>query len=401
MMWKRAWQKWHFLKRFRQTGHMHDICSRDIFRSILIRERARSDRNCHKFCVAVFQLGPEPVASSWLQQFVDVLHARKRFTDVVGWLSETEIGVFLPETPASGGETFVCHLREDLNHKGLTPPCHLLTYPSDTSGHQQPEDPCQLSFAFLDGQSDDPSNFADGLCLSAHRIPYHSDRVQELAQISELVVARHPTWKRSLDIVGALVGLIMLSPLFALLAVYIKIVSPGPIFFKQERVGLGQRRFMICKFRTMRVESDVSLHRQLVLEQIRDDKQLTKLDQEDPRIIPFGRILRTTSVDELPQLFNVLFGDMSLIGPRPDVPYAVEQYAAWKRMRFDTMPGLTGLWQVSGKNRTTHSEMVRLDINYFRHLEPLTDIHILLKTLPTIFGEVREYIHHRGHKWVA
>ena len=388
MMWKRIWQKWFLLKGSRPASGTRAICSREIFRSILIRERARSDRNCHQFCVAVFQFGPKPVTPFCLQQFVDVLHARKRFTDVAGWLSETEIGVFLPETAALGGERFIHDLRAALNQRELTPTCHLLTHPSNPVGPQQ-DDPCQLHFAFLDGESDHPCELEDSRRLPDH-VPSGHKNSQGLTELRELVVVGCSTWKRSLDLVGALLGLIGLSPLFALLAIHIKIVSPGPVFFKQERVGLGERRFKIWKFRTMHVESDSSLHQQMVMEQIRQNKPLTKLDPEDPRIIPFGRILRATCVDELPQLFNVLCGDMSLIGPRPDVPYAVEQYAAWKRMRFDAMPGLTGLWQVSGKNRTTHSEMVRLDINYFRQLGLLTDMRIMIKTLPAVWGEIRK-----------
>ena len=200
---------------------------------------------------------------------------------------------------------------------------------------------------------------------------------------------RTPAWKRALDVTGALVGLILLSPLFLLLAVLIKTVSPGPAFFRQERIGYGGRPFTLWKFRTMHISSDPMVHQRHVHDLIDNDKTLTKLDTvRDPRIIPFGDLLRQSCLDELPQLINVLSGDMSLVGPRPVPPYESDQYLPWHRHRFDVPPGLTGLWQVSGKNRTTFREMMRLDIGYSRKVSLRQDGMIVLKTLPVICAQL-------------
>jgi lipopolysaccharide/colanic/teichoic acid biosynthesis glycosyltransferase len=208
-------------------------------------------------------------------------------------------------------------------------------------------------------------------------------------------VCRLPVWKRSLDIVGALVGLVLFSPLFLLIAVVIKIVSPGPVFFKQARVGCGGKLFRCWKFRTMQVKADPSAHQQHVRNLIRGDtngvagKPMIKLDAgRDSRLIPLGGILRQSCLDELPQLINVLRGEMSLVGPRPCLSYEAQEYLLWQTMRFDAVPGMTGLWQVSGKNQTTFTEMIRLDILYAKKQSLWLDIKILLKTLPVIITQI-------------
>ena len=147
----------------------------------------------------------------------------------------------------------------------------------------------------------------------------------------------------------------------------VRIVSKGPVLFRQERVGYLGQRFMCFKFRTMFVNSDTNVH-QGHLDQLMDsDAPLIKMDSKgDPRIIPFGKLLRATGLDELPQLLNVLRGEMSLVGPRPCLPYEYNKYQRWQKERFNTLPGLTGLWQVGGKNKTTFTEMICLDIRYAR-----------------------------------
>src|SRR5947207_4546049 len=167
-----------------------------------------------------------------------------------------------------------------------------------------------------------------------------------------------PVWKRTMDVVLSGAGLILLSPLLLVVAAIIKIVSPGPAFLKQERVGLHGEPFAFWKFRTMRVNADAGPHQNHLNELIATDTPMVKLDtRNDPRVFPFGRILRNTCLDELPQLINVLLGDMSLVGPRPCMAYEFQQYQDWQQRRFDAMPGITGLWQVSGKNKTTFTEM--------------------------------------------
>ena len=198
-----------------------------------------------------------------------------------------------------------------------------------------------------------------------------------------------PAWKRFLDIVCILLASPILIPLAAFIALSIKLVSPGPVLFKQERVGLFGRHFECLKFRTMRVGADVSTHQGHLSDLMAANRPMTKLDAEgDPRVIPGGLLLRATGLDELPQIINILRREMSLVGPRPCVPYEYERYSARHKTRFNTVPGLTGLWQVSGKNRTTFEEMIDLDIHYAENKSLWLDLKIIFKTIPAIIVQV-------------
>lgn len=193
--------------------------------------------------------------------------------------------------------------------------------------------------------------------------------------------------KRALDIVGSVSGLIVLSPLFLLIAVMIKITSRGPIFFIQERVGYRQKRFKCWKFRTMRTDVDSKLHEQHISKLTESGGPMKKIEK-DPRVTPIiGTLLRKMSLDELPQLINVLLGDMSLVGPRPCLPYEVKNYNSLQMKRFNALPGITGLWQVSGKNRTTFEEMAGLDVKYVERCSIGTDLNILFRTVPVVVKE--------------
>lgn len=200
-----------------------------------------------------------------------------------------------------------------------------------------------------------------------------------------------PRWKRILDVVITLLALPLAVPLGALIAGLIRMVSKGPVLFKQERVGYLGQRFMCFKFRTMFVGADAAMHQGHLHQLIDSNRPMTKMDSHgDPRIIPFGRLLRSSGLDELPQLINVLRGEMSLVGPRPCMPYEYDRYLPWQRERFSTLPGLTGLWQVSGKNRTTFVEMILLDIKYAREKAVWQDLAILLRTIPALIVQVWE-----------
>ena len=198
-------------------------------------------------------------------------------------------------------------------------------------------------------------------------------------------------WKRTLDIVVILLALPLLVPLVMVVAALIRIVSAGPVLFKQERVGYLGRRFMCFKFRTMFVGADAVVHQGYLRHLMDSNTPMTKMDSEgDPRIIPFGLLLRSSGLDELPQLINVLRGEMSLVGPRPCLPYEYEKYLPWQKERFASVPGLTGLWQVSGKNQTTFVEMIQLDIRYAREKTLWFDMIILLRTVPALISQVWE-----------
>jgi len=198
-------------------------------------------------------------------------------------------------------------------------------------------------------------------------------------------------WKRALDVLLILLALPFLIPLALLAALLIRSGSRGPVLFRQERIGYHDRRFMCFKFRTMFVDADPATHQGHLLQLMNSNTPMQKMDSEgDPRIIPFGRLLRASGLDELPQLINVLRGEMSLVGPRPCLPYEYEQYLPWQRERFETVPGLTGLWQVSGKNKTTFVEMIQLDIKYAKSKTLWWDLKIILMTVPALVIQMLE-----------
>lgn len=198
-------------------------------------------------------------------------------------------------------------------------------------------------------------------------------------------------WKRALDLTLIFLLLPAICLFGLVVALLVKLGSRGPVLFRQERVGFHGRRFVCLKFRTMKPDADAGSHERYVKELIQGSAPMTKLDaRRDPRLIPFGSLLRATGLDELPQLINVLRGEMSIVGPRPCLPYEYELYEPWQRRRFDAVPGLTGLWQVSEKNRTSFNEMIRLDIEYSIRAGFWLDVKIILLTLPALLAQCFE-----------
>jgi lipopolysaccharide/colanic/teichoic acid biosynthesis glycosyltransferase len=197
-----------------------------------------------------------------------------------------------------------------------------------------------------------------------------------------------PFWKRSLDLGLIAVALPGWLTIGAFVALVIRVGSVGPVFFRQKRIGYKGREFTLYKFRTMHMNAADDPHRQYTQNLIRSHDAMIKLDaQKDPRLVPLGSLLRASGLDELPQLLNVVRGEMSLVGPRPCIPYEYEIYKPWHRQRLDAAPGLTGLWQVSGKNRTTFEQMVRLDIEYALRRSLWLDLKIIFKTLPALWRQ--------------
>jgi len=200
-----------------------------------------------------------------------------------------------------------------------------------------------------------------------------------------------PTWKRVLDMAAILLALPCVLPVAALIAVIIRSTSTGPVLFQQERVGYRGRRFMCLKFRTMFCGAETATHQGHLKHLMDSDAPMVKMDARgDSRIIPLGKLLRAAGLDELPQLINVLKGEMSLVGPRPCLPYEADQYLPWQQERFNAAPGLTGLWQVSGKNRTTFTKMIQLDIEYGRRMNLWLDLTIIFKTIPALLVQMRD-----------
>jgi exopolysaccharide biosynthesis polyprenyl glycosylphosphotransferase len=198
--------------------------------------------------------------------------------------------------------------------------------------------------------------------------------------------------KRIMDIIGSFLCIIIFLPFFIIISTCIKLTSKGPVFFRQERVGQFGKKFIFLKFRSMYSNNDPNIHKEYISKLIHENKSydgrndnteakpLYKI-KDDPRITPLGRLLRKTSLDEIPQFFNVLKGEMSLVGPRPPIPYEIDNYDIWHRRRvIEIKPGITGLWQVDGRSSTSFDDMVRLDIKYFQEWSLWLDIKILLKT---------------------
>jgi lipopolysaccharide/colanic/teichoic acid biosynthesis glycosyltransferase len=210
---------------------------------------------------------------------------------------------------------------------------------------------------------------------------------------------RIPRWKRVLDIVCILIASPVLLPVMAAISVLIKLGSKGPILFYQERVGHLGQRFSCLKFRTMVIAADTSLHEGHCTRLIESDLPMIKMDsQGDSRVVPFGRQLRATGLDELPQIINVLRGEMSLVGPRPCLPCEYDQHLDWQKERYNSLPGLTGLWQVSGKNTTTFNQMIGFDLEYDRNKSVWLDLTIMMRTIPAVITQVWEIWNRNNEK---
>jgi lipopolysaccharide/colanic/teichoic acid biosynthesis glycosyltransferase len=341
------------------------VFGEDLFRSVLVRERKRADRSNQPLLLALITLLAvrEAEAAAIWPAVVDAMDAAKRDTDVLGWFDDLlTLGLILPEaeSPAALARDLDDRIRREL-------------------------------FRRLDAQT------ASRVSIQVH---IHPDPGSVENPIVDRPFAagkrrsRYDVAKRAIDFVASLALLALLSPLFLVIAALVKLTSPGPVFFRQERVGQMMKPFMMLKFRTMRVNTDHAIHYEFVSSFIKSGNRVASAGKSglfkivnDPRVTSIGRLLRRTSLDELPQLWNVLRGDMSLVGPRPPLAYEVAQYQSWHRRRvLEAKPGVTGLWQVTGRSRTTFDEMVRLDIRYARTYSAWTDIKILLATPRAVFS---------------
>ena len=337
----------------------------DLFRTVLIRERKRADRYDQTFTLATFAVRQAHNINrrALLQQVAATVTAVTRQADVIGWVKNNEVlGLILldtelPTAPKSGHGQARVHseLVKRLGQDALA----LL----------------EIDWYLHAG----PSVERPGMIAETDPLVQEIRSVERRRTVFDAV-------KRALDIVASLTLLIILTPLLLVIAALVKLTSRGPVLFRQARVGQMARPFTMLKFRTMQAENDPSLHYKFVTEFIKATGQPRQGGQffkilNDPRITPLGRFLRKTSFDELPQLWNVFRGEMSLVGPRPPLRYELEQYRSWHWRRvLEAKPGITGLWQVTGRSRTTFDEMVRLDLRYVRNRSLWTDIKILLAT---------------------
>ena len=293
------------------------------FAEIFARERCRADRKDVYLTLIDFELQRSALYEPVKETLEHVLCKRVRTYDEIGWLDAYHIGVLLPDTPVDGARALVSDIVKTVFPKFYVPRHAVFSYP--TRGVRQ---------ARSAAAHPSPPSPAD-----EREVPERD----VISRLKPVLPKRMPVWKRLMDILVALTALVLLSPVLLLIALFIKMGAPGPLFFKQERMGYLGRAFTCWKFRTMQVDADSAPHRRHMQAVVRSAQPLHKLDDHDPRIIRGGKFLRKTGLDELPQLINVLRGEMSLSGPRPCIPYEAGSYRLWQCRRFETLPGLTGL----------------------------------------------------------
>jgi len=346
------------------------LLNEDAFVSMLYLERRRAERAQKRFVLILLDLNKTLKGvpkDRTILALTNALSEVTRETDVIGWYVENDLmGVLGTELGNASNEVveekFLVKFRRVFEAILGRERSSSIT----VSFHFFPEE-------FREGDDDHAANIA----------LYPEVPAREKTNQVALAV------KRCIDIMGSSAALLFLAPVFAVIALLIKLSSKGPALFKQERLGQGGKTFTLLKFRTMRTDCDAKIHQQFVEQFIagqtvgdagQDSKPVFKI-QNDSRLTPIGRFLRKTSLDELPQFCNVLLGDMSLVGPRPPIAYEFRAYEVWHRRRvLEIKPGITGLWQVEGRSRTRFDEMVRLDLKYARAWSIWLDLKILLQT---------------------
>jgi len=341
-------------KPMRRSGNdaLNKLPAPDQLRRFLERERARADRTGKTLAVLAFLPHNQETFLETLVCLAKILKERVRSTDDFGWLDEQQIAAVLPSTPAEGAWRVaddVCLAFPD----DLTPPlCTVYTYPSE-------EKKVASGKNGTSGQGKRPTALA----------------------LDKLFVQPMPLWKRTVDVVGAAVGLLLLLPLLCVVSLAIKLTSSGPLFFTQLRAGRGGKPFLIYKFRSMVVDAAAKQRELLSLNE--QEGPVFKI-KKDPRVTALGRFLRKSSLDELPQLWNVLMGDMSLVGPRPLAWSEAQACSGWRRWRLDVRPGLTCIWQVRGRSLVAFADWMRMDLQYVRTLSLKQDLKLLVLTVPAV-----------------
>ena len=318
---------WINVVRRYQRRRLDGLLPANEFHALMMRERARADRSDDCFSLVVFDTENPRSGNVPVSSLVPVLQSRLRTSDEAGWFDERRVGIVLPYTRVAGATKVAKDISAAVSQPSQRLAFKVYVYPShvmpEGRGRAEPSVRVQVP---ENSQLEEvlAEQVAQGSESDA-RIPVaHELAAGELAQIESMEdVLGHgiPFWKRSLDVVLCLIALTILSPLFAALTVFIKIVSPGPIFFRQERIGYQGRMFTCWKFRTMKLNADTQIHQQHFTQLMGEDRPMQKLDtKHDARLIPLGKVIRLTGIDELPQIINVLRGEMSFIGPRPCIP---------------------------------------------------------------------------------
>lgn len=334
----------------------------EAFLNDLHREKRRAERSQAPLSMVIYRIeGASAESARQAEMLVELLYREKRVTDFIGHVGDDMVAVLCPDTNSVGVKGFMQKIESKAD--ALPFAAVAATYPDDLFGSVANSTPMPRDLQpYMAGEPMD-----------------RRDRAYPL--------------KRVLDVLGALAALCLLAPLMLVVAVAVGLSSRGPVIFKQTRVGKGGVPFSFYKFRSMRTNADDSIHRDFVANLIKsgeaaapaapaDGAPATFKIKADPRVTSVGRLIRKTSIDELPQLFNVLKGDMSLVGPRPPIPYEAATYQPWHLRRLVSIkPGMTGIWQVEGRSRVPFNEMVRMDLRYIRECSLALDIRLLLKTV--------------------
>ena len=323
------------------------------FRFEMARERMRVDRNGSPLAILTIDLPPSRSAPADFDFLGRLLVRRLRITDTIGFLADRRIGVLLPDTSETGAWKVASDICSVYPVGHDRPDCDVFIYPDDSSSRRDEK-------------------------AKSDQEPAENARA---TSVESLLAQPTPKWKRAIDVMGAIVGLTLSFPLLVIFAAAIRLTSPGPAFYAQMREGLGGRRFRIFKLRTMRLGAEMD-QSALRPHSVQDGPAFKMHD--DPRTTWLGRLLRATSMDELPQFWNVLRGDMSLVGPRP-LPVAESlQCAPWQRQRLTVLPGMTCIWQVTGRNTVSFDQWMRMDLQYVRRRSFLCDASLLLSTAPSV-----------------
>jgi lipopolysaccharide/colanic/teichoic acid biosynthesis glycosyltransferase len=315
------------------------------------RERMRADRSNSTLAILVIELPADRRENRDFTFLCNVLSQRLRITDSAGLLPDGRVAVLFPDTRKDGAWKVASDICDHYPLGHERPDCEVFLYPDESAP-----------------RNDDSQ-------------PRAKQPVEGSSSLESLFASPTPMLKRAVDIFGACVGLLFAAPLIAILAVLIRSTSRGPVFFSQWREGHGGRPFRIYKFRTMCV--DAHRHQSSLRALSVQDGPAFKM-QHDPRTTWIGNILRRTSLDELPQLWNVLVGDMSLVGPRPLPTRESLECLPWQRQRLTVVPGLTCIWQVKGRSTVSFLEWMRMDLQYLRHRSFLCDLRLILTTGPSI-----------------
>ncbi|MBM4144163.1 MAG: sugar transferase [Lentisphaerae bacterium] len=376
------------------------------FREELLRERARSDRTEQVFSVVMFEVPRSARGNALAGELSTLVPARMRATDFMGWFDRGHLAVILDSCLVCSALSFGNEICRRIGEK-MRPPRRIIvqTFPAQFKRNGANWHPAGAHGGHHGALHCAEGNNVDGvpcdgpcpeICLQKigflpGTITVEYETLPGI-ELRPAVSARGlPRWKRGVDVAVSLLALVLSAPVMLLAFLGLRLSSRESALFRQERVGYLGRPFMMLKFRTMS-ESKASTHREAMRKLIQDDASEEPMvpvkEEEEKRVTSFGRFLRKTGIDELPQLANVLRGEMSLVGPRPPIPYEVEVYQRWHHGRLDAVPGMTGLWQVSGMNRLSFKEMARLDIYYARNMSPWMDLRILIRTPLAVLNEL-------------